>query len=136
MACAALILRRTDKTRDLLHLIVQTIQLSRSICPVSSNVTPHGGYNEPTAHAHFIMNSNKIFSTMRDISHPGQNDVTTKKNTIFEAKTSLGALSKHFMRIELDLPVTLGSVTLVRVKSARVTAIWIGDRCMKNCLWV
>jgi hypothetical protein len=43
--------------------------------------------------------------------------------TIFEVKTSLGALIKHFEGIELDWPVTLGSVTLVRVKSARVTAI-------------
>jgi hypothetical protein len=41
-------------------------------------------------------------------------------------KTSLGALSKNFVGIELD-----SSVTLVRVKSARVTAIWIGDRYMR-----
>ena len=33
-------------------------------------------------------------------------------------KTSLGALSKNFVGIELDWPVTLGSVTLVRVKSS------------------
>ena len=32
------------------------------------------------------------------------------------------------MGVELDCPVTLGSVTLVRVKSARVTDIWIDDQ--------
>ena len=37
---------------------------------------------------------------------------------IIEVKTSLGALSKNF-------------VTLVRAKSARITAIWIGDRYMR-----
>ena len=47
---------------------------------------------------------------------------------IFEVKTSLGALCKNIVGIELDCRVTLGLVTLVRVKSARVTAIWIGDR--------
>ena len=51
---------------------------------------------------------------------------------IFEMKTSLGALSKTFVGIELDPPVTLGSVTLVRIKSARITAIWIGDRYMRQ----
>ena len=50
---------------------------------------------------------------------------------IFEVKTSLGTLSKKFVVIELDSPVTLGSVTLVRVYSARVTAIWIGDLYMR-----
>ena len=45
---------------------------------------------------------------------------------IFEVKTSLGSLSKTFVGIELDWPVTL-----VRVKSARVTALWIGDRYMR-----
>ena len=50
---------------------------------------------------------------------------------IFEVKTSLDALSKHFVGIELEGRVTLGSVTLVRVKSARVTAILIGDRYMR-----
>ena len=33
--------------------------------------------------------------------------------------------------IELDARVMLGSATLVRVKSARVTAVWIGDRYMR-----
>ena len=51
--------------------------------------------------------------------------VYTSKN-IFEVKTSLGALSKNFLGIELDW-----HVTLVRVKSARVTAIWIGNRYMR-----
>ena len=51
--------------------------------------------------------------------------------TFFEVKTSLGALSKSFMGIELDGRVTLGSITLVRLKSAVVTAIWIGDRYMR-----
>ena len=50
---------------------------------------------------------------------------------IFEVKTSLDALSKYFVGIELDLRLRLGSVTLVRVKSARVTAICIGDRYMR-----
>ena len=50
---------------------------------------------------------------------------------IFKVKTSLGALSKNFVGIELDWGVTLGSVTLVRVKSALITAIWIGDRYMR-----
>ena len=50
---------------------------------------------------------------------------------LFEVKTSLGMLSKYFVSIELNWITTLGSVTLVRVKSARVTAIWIGDRYMK-----
>ena len=49
----------------------------------------------------------------------------------FKVKTSLGALSKHFVGIELDSRVTLGSVTLVRVKSGRVTAIWVGDRYLR-----
>ena len=44
-------------------------------------------------------------------------------NVLFEVKTSLGALSKNFVDTELDSRVTLGSVTLVRVKSARDTAI-------------
>ena len=43
---------------------------------------------------------------------------------IFEVKTIMG--------IELDWPVTLGSVTLVRVKSVGVTAVWIGDRYMRQ----
>ena len=39
---------------------------------------------------------------------------------------------KNFVGIKLHWPLTLGPVILVRVKSARVTAIWIGDmRCMK-----
>jgi hypothetical protein len=42
--------------------------------------------------------------------------------SIIEVKTSVGALSKN-MGIELDWRVTLGSVTLVRIKSARVTVI-------------
>ena len=46
-------------------------------------------------------------------------------------KTSLGTLSKKFVGIELEWRVTLGSVTLVRVKSAGVTANWIGDRYMR-----
>ena len=50
---------------------------------------------------------------------------------LFEVKTSLGALSKNFVGFELDWRVTLGSVTLVRVKSARVTTIWISDRYMR-----
>ena len=49
---------------------------------------------------------------------------------IFEVKTSLGALSKKFVGNEL-VTLTLGSLTLVRVKSARVTAIWIADRYMR-----
>ena len=52
-------------------------------------------------------------------------------SAFFEVKTSLGALSKTFVGIELDWGVTLGSVTLVRVKSTRATAIWIGDRYMR-----
>ena len=51
---------------------------------------------------------------------------------IIEVKTSLGALSKHFVGIELDWRVTLGSVTHFRVKSLRVTAIWIRDRYMRE----
>ena len=47
-------------------------------------------------------------------------------HTHFEMKTYLGALSKHFLGIELDW-----GVKLVRVKSARVTAIWICDRYMR-----
>ena len=50
-------------------------------------------------------------------------------NQDFEVKTSLGTLSEHFVCI--DRRVTLGSVTIVRVKSARVTAIWIGDSYMR-----
>jgi hypothetical protein len=50
---------------------------------------------------------------------------------IFEVKTCLCALSKIVVGIELDWHVTLGTVILVRVKSARVTAIWIGDRYMR-----
>ena len=50
---------------------------------------------------------------------------------LFEVKTSLGALSKHLVGIELGWRVTLGSATLVRVKSARVTATWIGDRYIR-----
>ena len=38
-------------------------------------------------------------------------------------KTSLSELSKHFVGIQLDWLVTFGSVTLVRVKSVRVTAM-------------
>ena len=41
-------------------------------------------------------------------------------------KTSLGALSGNVVGIELDR-----GVTLVRVKSARVTAIWIGEPYMR-----
>ena len=43
-------------------------------------------------------------------------------------QASLGALSKYHVGIELDSCVALGSVTLARVKSGGVTAIWIGDR--------
>ena len=50
----------------------------------------------------------------------------------FEAKTSLGALSKNVVGIKLDSRTTLGSVKLVRVKSAQATAIWIGDRYMRQ----
>ena len=39
-----------------------------------------------------------------------------------EVITALGALSKNFIGIGLDWPVTLGSVTLVRVNSARGTS--------------
>ena len=53
------------------------------------------------------------------------------ETVIFEAKTSIGALSKNFVGIGLDWRVTLGSVMLIRIKSARVTAIWIGDRYMR-----
>ena len=35
------------------------------------------------------------------------------------------------MGFELDGRLTLGTVTHVRVKLARVTAIWIGDRYMR-----
>ena len=52
-------------------------------------------------------------------------------NVVFEVKTSLGTMSKNIVGIELNWPVTLGSVMLVRIKSARVTAIWIGDRYMR-----
>ena len=52
-------------------------------------------------------------------------------HAIIEVNTSLGAPDKNGMGIELDWRVTLESVTLVRVKSARVTAIWIGDRYMR-----
>ena len=44
----------------------------------------------------------------------------TSNLEIFEVKTSLGALSKNFVSIELDW-----RVSHVRVKPARVTAIWI-----------
>ena len=47
-------------------------------------------------------------------------------HAIIEVNTSLGAPDKNGMGIELDW-----RVTLVRVKSARVTAIWIGDRYMR-----
>ena len=50
---------------------------------------------------------------------------------VFVVKTSLGALSKNFVGVELDWRITLGTVTLVRVKSARITAIRIGDRYIK-----
>ena len=46
-------------------------------------------------------------------------------------KNSLGALRKKSVGIELDWSVTLGTGTLVRVKSARVTTIWIGDRYIR-----
>ena len=57
---------------------------------------------------------------------------------IFEVKTSLGALSKNVVGTELHWRVSLRSVTLLWVKSAQVTAIWIGDRYMiyMNLLWV
>ena len=42
-------------------------------------------------------------------------------------KTSLDVLSKHFVGIELDWRLTLGFVTLVWVKSARVTAVSTSD---------
>ena len=45
---------------------------------------------------------------------------------LFEVKTSLGMLSKIVVGIELDWPAML-----IQVKSARVTAIWIGDRYMR-----
>ena len=48
-----------------------------------------------------------------------------------EVRTSLGALSKHFVGIELDCPVTFGSVMIIRVKSSGVTAMCIGDRYMR-----
>ena len=50
--------------------------------------------------------------------------------SVIEVKTTLGALSKNFVGIELDWHITLGTSTLVRVKSARVIAIWIGDPYM------
>ena len=56
---------------------------------------------------------------------------TSTRNLLFEVKISLGSLSKTFVRIELDWRVTLGTITLVPVKSARVTAIWIGGRYMR-----
>ena len=55
----------------------------------------------------------------------------TQKVQFIEVKTFLGALSKHFVGIELDWPLTLDYVTQIRVKSAGVTAIWIGDRYMR-----
>ena len=60
------------------------------------------------------------------------------KPRFFLVKTSLGALRKNVVGIKLDSRVTLGSVTVVRVKSARITAIWIGDYYIDrwNCLWV
>jgi hypothetical protein len=48
-----------------------------------------------------------------------------------EVKTFLGELNKYFVGIELDWDVTLGFVTLVRVKSVRVTAICVGYRYMR-----
>ena len=60
------------------------------------------------------------------------NMITELYKDFFVMKTSLGALSKNFVGIELDLRITLGSVTLFRVKSNRVTAIWIGDRYMRQ----
>ena len=52
--------------------------------------------------------------------------------TFSEVKTILGALSQNLVGIEIDRPVTLESVTLVRVKSTRVTAIWIGNLYMRK----
>jgi hypothetical protein len=49
----------------------------------------------------------------------------------FEVKNSLDELGKHVVGNKLDSHVTLGSAMLVRVKSARVTAIWIGNRYMR-----
>ena len=60
-----------------------------------------------------------------------QDEDSTIRENIFEVKTSLGALGKNVVGIELNSLVTLGSVTLVQVKSARVTAIWIGDPYMR-----
>ena len=64
-----------------------------------------------------------ILNLWSDVVYKLQLDKEFK--VLFEVKTSLGALRKTFVGIELDWPVMLGSVTLVRVKSARVTAIWI-----------
>ena len=50
---------------------------------------------------------------------------------VIEVKIALGALSKNVVGIELDSHVKLGSVTLFRVMSAVVTAIWIGDRYIR-----
>ena len=58
--------------------------------------------------------------------------ISSKFQTIFEKKTSLGVPCKNCVGTELDWHVTLGSVTLVRVKSARVTAIWIGDLYLRQ----
>ena len=59
-----------------------------------------------------------IFSDLR-LVQPEFLEVTFS----IEVKTSLGVLKKHFVGIELDCSVTLGSVTLVRVKSARVNVM-------------
>ena len=62
----------------------------------------------------------EVICSTRDIKFLGSKLLDV--DYLIEAKTSLGALSKNFVGIELDWPVTLGSVTLVRVKSGRVTA--------------
>ena len=54
-----------------------------------------------------------------------------KVSDLFEVNISLGVQSKNFVGIQLEWRVTLGNVTLVRLKSLRVTAIWIGDRYMR-----
>ena len=75
--------------------------------------------------------------TIKEFGHPCAIQFRTNvfdsqfRMTFFLVKTSLGALSTNFGGIELDRHIMLGSVMLVWVKSARITAIWIGDHYMR-----
>ena len=73
----------------------------------------------------------KCYTTFSITLTRQHNKITVDLPGRFEVKTSLGAPSKNFVGIELDWPVMLESVTLVRAKSARVTANWIGGRYMR-----